>query len=53
MARKTKAVKSLLDAARKTQVADKPNKVVTLGVDKVPMSKTQRKLKRAVTAAKK
>ena len=51
--RRTKAVKSLLDAARKTQVADKPNKVVTLGVDKVPMSKTQRKLKRAVTAAKK
>jgi LysM repeat protein len=53
MARKTKAVKSLLDAARKTQVADKPNKVVTLGVDKVPPSKTQKKLKRAVTAAKK
>ena len=51
--RRTKAVKSLLDAARKTQVADKPNKVVTLGVDKVPMSKTQRKLKKAVTAAKK
>jgi len=51
--RRTKAVKSLLDAARKTQVADKPNKVVTLGVDKVPMSGTQRKLKKAVTAAKK
>ncbi len=53
MARKTKAVKSLLDAARKTQVADKPNKVVTLGVDKVPMSKTQQKVRKAVNAAKK
>ena len=52
MARKTKAVKSLLDAARKTQVADKPNKVVTLGVDKVPMSKTQRKVRKAVNLAK-
>ena len=53
--RRTKAQKAvdLLKAARKTQVADKPNKVVTLGVDKVPMSKTQRKLKKAVTAAKK
>jgi len=53
--RRTKSQKAvdLLKAARKTQVADKPNKVVTLGVDKVPMSKTQRKLKKAVTAAKK
>ena len=56
--RRTKAVKSLLDAARKTQVADKPNKVVTLSPDpkvkdKVPMSRTQRRLKKAVTAAKK
>ena len=49
--RRTKAVKSLLDAARKTQVADKPNKVVTLGVDKVPMSKTQRRVKKAVNIA--
>ena len=58
--RRTKAQKAvdLLKAARKTQVADKPNKVVTLSPDpkvkdKVPMSKTQRKLKKAVTAAKK
>ena len=51
--RKTRAAMALFDAARKTQVADKPNKVVTLGVDKVPMSKTQRTLKKAVTAAKK
>lgn len=55
--RKTKAYKALLDAARETQVAKKPNKVVTLSPDpkvkdKVPMSKTQRKLKKAVEAAK-
>lgn len=50
--RRTKAYKALLDAARETQVAKKPNKVVTLGVNKVPMSKTQRKLKRAVESAK-
>ena len=52
--RRTKAQKAvdLLKAARKTQVADKPNKVVTLGVDKVPMSGTQRKLKKAVKVAK-
>ena len=54
--RKTKAVKSLLDAARKTQVADKPNKVVTLSPDpkvkdKVPMSRTQRKVRKAVNVA--
>ena len=58
--RRTKSQKAvdLLKAARKTQVADKPNKVVTLSPDpkvkdKVPMSRTQRRLKKAVTAAKK
>jgi len=56
--RKTRAAMALFDAARKTQVADKPNKVVTLSPDpkvkdKVPMSRTQRRLKKAVTAAKK
>ena len=53
--RRTKAQKAvdLFKAARKTQVARKPNKVVTLGVDKVPMSGTQRKLKKVVTTAKK
>jgi nucleoid-associated protein YgaU len=58
--RRTKAQKAvdLLKAARKTQVADKPNKVVTLSPDpkvkdKVPMSRTQKTLKKAVTAAKK
>ena len=56
--RKTKAQKAvdLLKAARKTQVADKPNKVVTLSPDpkvkdKVPMSKTQRKVRKAVKVA--
>ena len=51
--RRTKSQKAvdLLKAARKTQVADKPDKVVTLGVDKVPMSKTQRRVKKAVNIA--
>ena len=56
--RKTKSQKAvdLLKAARKTQVAAKPNKVVTLSPDpkvkdKVPMSKTQQKVRKAVNVA--
>ena len=54
--RKGKGVSALLKAARKTQVADKPNKVVTLSPDpkvkdKVPMSRTQRKVRKAVNVA--
>ena len=57
--RRTKAQKAvdLFKAARKTQVADKPNKVVTLSPDpkvkdKVPMSGTQRRVRKAVNVAK-
>ena len=56
--RRTKSQKAvdLLKAARKTQVAAKPNKVVTLSPDpkvkdKVPMSKTQQKVRKAVNVA--
>ena len=58
--RRTKAQKAvdLFKAARKTQVAGKSNKVVTLSPDpkvkdKVPMSKTERRLKKVVNVSKK